>query len=156
MGINLLIPYMHYGLNGSICNVERKQYCGGEDREKIEVLFLKKGVLYDKKGPLYVHKGLLFSAKGPLFEQEGLLANIFPLLYRHFLISRRMLPKCARMCIVVLLTFYVSHLSHVSKSKNEVWTHGTDRTHVFGLTLLPCGGGVVLPSRDSTRIANQN
>ena len=64
---------------------------------------------------------VLFCAKGLLYEQEGLLANIF--------------SSCARMRIVVLLTFYVFHLSHVSKSKNEIWTHGTGGTHVFGLTL---------------------
>ena len=70
-------------------------------------LYAKKGVLYDRKGLLFCAKGLLFcakgllfSAKGPLFGKEGLLHTIF--------LTR------AHVRIVVLLTFYVFHLSHLS------------------------------------------
>ena len=42
--------------------------------------------------------------------------------------------------IVAILTFYVSHLSHLSLFHKARGTHGTDGTLVFGFNLLPCAG----------------
>ena len=117
MGINLLIPYMHYGLNGSICNVERKQYCGGEDRERKSRFYsLKKGSFTIKKDHFTLLKGSFFRLKDSFLSRK----DCFPPFFHSCTYISSYRAGCSlyvRACvIVVLLTFYVSHLSHVSKS----------------------------------------
>ena len=42
--------------------------------------------------------------------------------------------------IVAILTFYVSHLSHLSLFPKATGTHGTDGTLIFGFNILPRAG----------------